>query len=248
MTPFEFRPGASLAHALDPRTKLLLVCLTSLSLLSAGFPACLMGLALLMAMLHQIRVGPMALVKQLKLFIVFLVLIILVRALTTPGDVLISYLEITVTRQGLIQGSLVALRFFLVMVVGIIFAASTPPADLKAAIQWILAPVPFVPEKRVGMMISLSLRFLPMILNQARETNQAIQARCGSQQKNPVKRMTDLGLALMRKTILSADAMALSMEARCYSEVRTDPVLTLGPKDPPAIAVGICLSLLSALV
>lgn len=243
MTPFEFRPGTSIVHTLDPRTKLFLVCLSSLSILSAGFFACLICLGILMILLHQVSVGPMALVKQLKFFILFLVLIILVRALTTPGDALISIFGTSLTHQGLIQGSLVALRFFLVMVLGLIFAASTPPSNFKAAIQWLLAPIPFVPEKRVGMMISLSLRFLPMILNQTRETNQAIQARCGSQQKNPVKKMTDLGLALMRKTILSADNLAMSMEARCYSEVRTDPALSLGPKDPLAIAAGTGLSL-----
>ncbi len=243
MNPFEFKPGTSLPHTLDPRTKLFLVCLTSLSLLSSGLTACLICLALFMVLLKQVGVSPLALVKQLKYFLFFLGLIILVRALTIPGDALVSLFDTTLTRQGLTQGGLVALRFFLVMVLGLVFSASTSPADLKAAIQWVLTPIPFVPEKRVGMMISLSLRFLPMIMNQANETNQAIQARCGRQQKNPIKRMIHLTLALMRKTILSADSLALAMEARCYTETRTDPKLSPSPKDPLAIIVGICLSL-----
>lgn len=161
--------------------------------------------------------------KQLRYFIVFLIFILLARALTIPGDPLFSAYELTISAQGLHQGGLVALRFFLVMVTGLIFSATTRSASLKNAAQWYLKPIPFVPEKRVAVMISLSLSFLPLILQQAQETRNAINSRCGNLEKNPVKRFVRLTLPLLKKTFLSADHLILAMEARCYSEERTDP-------------------------
>jgi energy-coupling factor transporter transmembrane protein EcfT len=173
--------------------------------------------------LKQIRLPMGQVLKQLRYFIVFLIFILLARALTIPGDPLFSAYGLTISAQGLHQGGLVALRFFLVMVTGLIFSATTRSASLKNAAQWYLKPVPFVPEKRVAVMISLSLSFLPLILQQAQETRDAINSRCGNLEKNPVKRFVRLTLPLLKKTFLSADHLILAMEARCYSEERTDP-------------------------
>ncbi|MCG8633863.1 MAG: energy-coupling factor transporter transmembrane protein EcfT [Desulfobacterales bacterium] len=225
LNPFEFKPGQSLIHILDPRCKFFLICLLSIGFVSAGWAACLAGAALMLVGLRQIRINLPDLVRQLKFFLFFLGMIVLARGFTTPGTPLVSVFGLSVTGEGLFQGALVALRFFLVMVLGLTFSATTRPADMKAAVQWFLAPVPFIPEKRVGIMISLALRFFPLIFSQAGETRQAIRARCGSRQKNPVKRITTMALALLTKSVQSADGLAMAMEARCYTDTRTDPEL-----------------------
>ncbi len=234
---FEFKPGLSLIHALDPRCKFFLVCLLSLGFVSAGWLACMAGVIFMLLSLNLIRVNLVDVIRQLKYFLFFLGVIILIRGATTPGTPLVSLFGYSITGEGLAQGGLVALRFFLVMVLGLLFSATTRPADLKAAVQWFLAPIPFVPEKRVGIMISLALRFLPLIFSQASETRQAIQARCGNRQKNPIKRITTLVMALLIKSFKSADGLAMAMEARCYTETRTDPKLCPGGRERHAIAV-----------
>ncbi len=234
---FEFKPGASLIHNLDPRCKFFMICLLSLGFISAGFPACMAGLLFMLISLKFIRINFVDVIRQLKFFLFFLGVIVLIRGATTPGTPLASLSGYSITEEGLADGGLVALRFFLVMVLGLLFSATTRPADLKAAVQWLLAPIPLVPEKRVGIMISLALRFLPLIFSQASETRQAIQARCGNQQKNPVKRITTLAMALLIKSFKSADGLALAMEARCYTDNRTDPKLCPSGRERHAIAV-----------
>lgn len=177
--------------------------------------------------------------KHLRYFILFLVFIILARGLTIPGDPLFSFYGTPISAQGLYQGGLVALRFFLVMVTGLLFSATTRSASLKNAAQWYLKPIPFVPEKRVAVMISLALGFLPLILQQAEETRNAIHSRCGNLEKNPVKRFTRLTLPLLKKTFLSADHLILAMEARCYSEDRTDPEFKPGGREAIFIIAGL---------
>ncbi len=234
---FEFKPGLSLIHALDPRCKFFLICLLSLGFVSAGWLSCMAGGIFMWLSLRLIRIKFVDVIRQLKFFLFFLGVIVLIRGATTPGTPLASLFGYSITAEGLSGGGLVTLRFFLVMILGLLFSATTRPADLKAAVQWFLAPIPFVPEKRVGIMISLALRFLPLIFSQASETHQAIQARCGNRQKNPVKRVTTLAMALLIKSFKSADGLALAMEARCYTDNRTDPKLCPGGKERHAIAV-----------
>jgi len=240
---FEFKSGKSLAHILDPRCKFFLLCIISAGLVSASLPMCLTLLLLVFVLLKSMGIGPVRLALQLRYFILFLFMIILVRGLAEPGPKLFTLIAYPVSISGLTQGSLVAIRFFTVMVLGLVFSATTRPSELKAAVQWFLKPIPFIPEQRAGVIISLALRFLPMILSQAKESGQAIDARCGNLLKNPIKRMSTLILALLGKTFKSADQLAIAMEARCYTETRTDPGFRPSGKEPLALAVGISIFL-----
>ena len=245
MSLFEFRPGTSLCHTLDPRCKFFLVCLCGITLAAAGWTACLIMLCLAWIGLHRLNITLARLFHQLRFFLIFLAIIVLARGLTQPGHPLVSAAGYHLTQEGLIQGSLIALRFFLIMVIGLIFSSTTRTKDLKAAVQWYLAPVPFIPESQVATTIGLVLRFLPLILSQSAETRLAIQSRCGNLQKNPVKRLTLLVMALMSKSFRSADVLAMAMDARCYSGQRTDPRLLPSGKEPAAMAagIGVCLVL-----
>ncbi|RLB91380.1 MAG: hypothetical protein DRH26_08090 [Deltaproteobacteria bacterium] len=239
VNPFMFKPGNSNLHCLDTRCKFFLVCMMSLSILNAGFLACFICLVILFFFLKQIRLPIWHTLKHLKYFIMFLLIIILARGLSSPGDPLFSLYGTPISADGLYQGILVALRFFLVMVTGLLFSATTRSASLKNAAQWYLKPIPFVPEKRVAVMISLSLGFLPLILQQAQETRNAINSRCGNLEKNPIKRFARLTLPLLKKTFLSADHLILAMEARCYSEERTDPEFESSGRETIFIMAGL---------
>ncbi len=223
MTLFAYTPGQTLCHTLDVRCKCALVCLVSLTLLKAHLWGNLACLPVLICLLDRLNLGPARLAGQLKWFLLFLALIILSRALTLPGDPIFSMFNITGTVQGLISGTLMALRFLSIMLMGLVLAATTRAMEIKAAAQWFLKPVPLVPEKRVAVMIGLSLRFIPLILNQAAQVSQAVNARCGHLRKNPARRIFLLSWPLLKKTFQSAENISLAMDARCYADDRTDP-------------------------
>lgn len=223
MTLFTFFPGTGLFHELDVRIKCGLVCLLSLAILQAGLWGNLPCLFFLGYFIKKLGIPLIRLVKQLSFFLFFLVLIFLSRWLTVPGHPLFSLWGFSLSWQGMVSGSLIAIRFLSIMLLGLLFTTSTRPQEIKAAAQWFLTPIPLVPEKRAAIMISLALRFLPLILNQAAEVSHAVNARCGNLRKNPVRRMLNLSWPLLKKTFLSAENLTLAMEARCYSEDRTDP-------------------------
>jgi energy-coupling factor transporter transmembrane protein EcfT len=223
LTAFSYRQGESWLHLLDVRCKFFMVCLVSMSLLSAQMTACFFYFLILLFFFKNSGLKIFATLNALKYFIVFLFFIFATRALIVKGDILVSFYGLSFTQQGLNQGFSVAFKFFLVMVTGIVFSSTTKPSCVKSAVQWFLRPIPFIPEKRVAVMISLSLSFMPVILNQARQISDAQKARCADLQKNPVKRIIRLVLPLLKKIFLSADNLVLAMESRCYSDDRTDP-------------------------
>ena len=159
LTLFSFQAGTTALHTLDVRVKTALVCMLSMTLFVAGFSACLACFLVICSQLSAQGVTLGRLVTRLKGFILLLAIMTAARAVTVPGDPVVTVYSIEITRQGLAEGTLVATRFFLVMVTGLLFSLTTRPAAFKSAVQWFLKPVPFVPEKRVAVMISLFLRF-----------------------------------------------------------------------------------------
>jgi energy-coupling factor transporter transmembrane protein EcfT len=243
MNIFTFHCGSTALHRLDVRYKTALVCMVSLALLKAGFAGCFVCFLALSWLVYATGMSYIHLAAQLKWFILLLGIMFIARSITVPGSPFFSFFGLVFTHEGLAQGALVVMRFFLVMITGLLFSATTRPADLKSAAQWYLKPIPFVPEKRVAIMISLFLRFLPLILTQAQQISDAVNARCGNQNKNPVRRIRYLVLPLLKKIFLAADCLCLAMDARCYSEDRTDPVFETGKNEMRFLGAGLCLCL-----
>jgi energy-coupling factor transporter transmembrane protein EcfT len=224
LTGFGYRPSTTLLHQLDSRGKLIaLLVFSALSMQAEPVPLAVLSAILALGVI-LLGMRPLAVFREFRLFLVFLVLIFLAQSLTTPGipvfpdGVLRQFFP--VTRQGAIRGSMFCWRLFTVAGIGLIFTASTKTRDIRFAVSWFLKPVPFFPEQRIATMISLLIRFLPEILRQARECRDAQRARCVELRKNPVFRAVRLILPLLRSIFERADKLSLAMQARGYSENR----------------------------
>lgn len=223
MIPFAYRPGTTFIHHLDVRVKFVIICMLSICLVPAGILPSLLYMLILATCFSICRLNLARMLWQMKFFLMLLGFVFVSRWLTTPGDPLLSAFGITATKQGAVIGFLVTFKFLLVMTSGLLFCTTTRPSQVKGAVQWFLKPIPLIPEKRVAVMVSLSLAFMPVILKQAQKISDAQAARCGHLEKNPVKKIIRLVLPMMKKTFLSADSLALAMESRCYADDRTDP-------------------------
>ena len=242
-----YRPGGSLLHGLDPRTKLaavavfaLIGAVASLSVLAVS------GISILLA-LWRAGVGPRQWVRDLRVFWLMLLFLLAVRALTGSGPALVEVFGIGVTTQGLAEGGMICLRLSIVALAGIGVSATTRPSEIEAAVQAILRPVPFVPEKRAATILGLVVRFLPEVLREARLTKEAQMARCVEQRKNPIARLFLFAVPLLRRIFARADRLAMAMEARCYSVNRTGPTLCAGKKDALCLVVLMLVGLFSLL-
>ncbi|MDF1593241.1 MAG: energy-coupling factor transporter transmembrane component T [Desulfobacterales bacterium] len=243
LTSFSYQVGRSLAHGLDARFKLLFLVLISLASLKAGLWALLFLCGGLWWILSDLRLPLVAVLRELRYFLFLLIVVFAARALATPGEAVFTSALITITREGLVDGVLVCWRLLLIVLLGLLLTATTRPSEIRAAVEWILKPIPAVPAKRIGTMMGLIMRFIPVILNQVRETAEAQRARGVENRENPLYRLTKLGIPLIRRTFENADRLITAMEARCYSENRTGPELKSTPRDWIALLVIIALGL-----
>jgi energy-coupling factor transporter transmembrane protein EcfT len=226
LTAFSFQSGTSLLHKLDVRFKLLFLILISLVSLGGGFTGLCVLTGLVTGLSIHSRLPLKSGFKEFRFFLIFLVLILVARALTTPGTAIIEIKSIAITRSGLMSGVLICWRLVIIAFVGFLFIYTTPSSEIKAAVDWFLKPAAFIPGKRIATMMGLIARFIPVILNQAKETTEAQRARCVENRRNPLFRIVRLGVPLIRRTFEQADRLIVAMEARCYSENRTDPDLS----------------------
>ena len=226
LTAFGFQSGTSLLHKMDVRFKLLFLILISLISLVGGFAGLGILTGLVTALIIHCRLPLKSGLKEFRFLLFVLLLILAARMLTTPGAALIEIKSISISRPGLMSGALICWRLAVIALLGFLFIFTTPSSEIKAAVHWFLNPVAFIPGKRIATMMGLIARFIPVILNQAKETAEAQRARCVEHRRNPVYRIVRLGIPIIRRTFEQADRLIVAMEARCFSENRTDPVLS----------------------
>jgi len=218
-------------HLMDNRFKLLVLIGLNLSVALAG-PVGMSGLnVILILILFRLRISIRRLLREIRFFILLLVMVFTARALSTSGNPLFPAWTDSITIEGIYAGGLICWRLLLVVILGLLFIYTSKPLEIKAAIQWYFEPVPKISGQRIALMISLMIRFIPMILELSVEISEAQRSRAVECRKNPLFRIKVFALPLLEGIFKKADEMVDSMEARCFSENRTDPELSCHRSD-----------------
>jgi energy-coupling factor transporter transmembrane protein EcfT len=200
--------------------------------------------ALLTSLLILSRLPLKQFFRDFRIWTIFLFLLFLFQAFFTPGPRVPAFSWLPVSQDGLRLGALTCWRLALILSFSILFTAITRPRELQDALIWLLRPIPFLPGRRIGLMVSLTLRFFSIILDQADEVRQAHKARLGDQNKNPFRRAKFLALPLLRRSFSRAEEVTLALVARGY---RDDLPLQL-PKLPLSHLIPLFLLLGSFIV
>ena len=233
-------------HGIDARVKLIAMVALSLSTLTAGPGAMALATALIGAALLPLRHKTWHLFFRLKFFWLLLVAVILARALTTPGELLIQWHYITLSRPGLVLGVLIAWRLLVIVWLSLLITATTAADDIRNAVHWILNPLPLVKGQILSDMIMLLMRFMPMILIRAQQISDAQHSRLVSCRKNPFYRIRHYAMPLLRRSFLQSEQLSFAMAARCYHQHRLVKLPPLKPTDKwcAVFVVFFCLALM----
>jgi len=245
LTLFSYRSGHSRLHRLDVRCKILALLCISIASLNAGVASLTLLSFLGIALVVDCRLALGTFFREIRFFLIFMPIILVARSFSAAGTKIIQIYFVTLSLQGFLEGLMFCWRLFVVLLVGMLFIATTKTSQIKAAVRWFFAPIPFVSGRRLATMLSLVMRFIPVILNQARETAEAQKARCVENRKSPIYRLKKIGTSLLRRTFENADRLIYAMEARCYNENQTIPDLRFRPAD---WVVLIGMSVISALL
>jgi energy-coupling factor transport system permease protein len=215
----QYVPGASSIHRLDPRSKLAGLVLYGIALLTAptGIAASLAG-ATIIPVIILAGVPPAFIWRQLKPLVVFLVIIFIFQAALTPGQVIAGVGPVGVTREGLNYGLLALARVFFLVLAASVLMATTDPLALADGLERLLRPgqVLGLPAGELALMLTLALRFVPTLLEEAERIRRAQVARGATFRGSNIKNLMPLIIPLFISAFRRAEGLAEAMEARAY--------------------------------
>lgn len=214
----------SCVHRLDPRTKLLGTMVAMAAALAApGFGPLLLYVGFVVAAAALTGLPPRLLWGNLRPFLWLFLFTLLLHALMTPGEtlVVVPWLDQPITRQGCLRGLFYCLRLAVVMVTAALLTLTTAPMALSQALERLLRPLARlgVPVGELALMVTIALRFIPVLMDEAERLRQAQLARGADFGGNPVRRarsLIPLLVPLFVSAFARADRLALAMESRCY--------------------------------
>jgi energy-coupling factor transporter transmembrane protein EcfT len=188
------------------------------SLFQARIPWLIFDSAILICLLILSRLPARQFLRDFRTWMIFLFILFLFQAFFTPDARLSSIPWLPLSKDGLHLGGFTCWRLGLILSYGVLFSAVTRPRELRDAMIWFLKPIPFLPERRIGLMVSLTLRFFSLILDQFEEVHLAYKARLGDRNRNPVRKIKFLTLPLLSRSFSQAEEMTLALTARGYRE------------------------------
>ncbi len=242
---FHYFPVTSCLHSWDGRCKFLGLLAVTATLVQTRVSWLLLDTALLLVLLALSRLPVRLLLRDVWKWVIFLFLLFLVQVFFTPGHRFDFLPWLPVSKEGLFIGGLTFCRWLLLVSYAILFTAVTRPRDLQDALTWFLRPVSFLPGRRIGLMVSLTLRLFTLILDQSEEVRLAHRARFGEHGRNPLRRIKFMVLPILRRSLIRAEDMTLALAARGY---RDDvplqyPKLSIPQAVPLVIFVAVLITL-----
>ncbi|ELZ57909.1 MULTISPECIES: energy-coupling factor transporter transmembrane protein EcfT [unclassified Haloferax] len=225
-----YEPGDSLAHRLDPRTKLAV----QVAFAAAGFahttPVGLVALGVVAAgCLRAADASPVSALRDLRYAIPFLALGPVVEAARLGAP--------WFDPEAAVEPALASVRVLLVFFVAAAYVRTTPVRESRAAIQR-LVPGRFGVALGVG--VALVFRFLPLVRRDLRRVREAQAARLGSERRLD-ERLSLVAAGGLRRSFARADALALALRARCFAWNPTLPEIRFGRRDAPGLVLAAAL-------
>ena len=219
----QYYPADSVIHKLDPRTKLFATLLFIISVFSFdGIVGFIVMTAFLFGVIALSKVPLSFMLRGLKAIMILLVIAGLFNLFLTPGQVLWSIWKIHITREGLRNAVLMTIRMVYLIMGTSVMTLTTTPNQLTDGLEKALKPLQKinVPVHEIAMMMSIALRFIPILIEETDKIMKAQMARGADFETGGLvkkaKNMVPLLVPLFVSAFRRANDLALAMEARCY--------------------------------
>ena len=218
-------PGNSIIHRLDPRSKLLAMFLFILLIFWANNLVTNLLLFVFVFSLVLLSKVPLKFflkgIQSMVFIIAFTTLFQLF--LTSGGATIFRFAFVRITELGLSQAGIIFSRFILIIFFSTLLTLTTTPLSLSDAVESWLKPLKVfkVPAHEIGLMLSMSLRFVPTLMDDTTRIMNAQRARGvdfgEGKLVQKVKSIIPILIPLFASSFKRADALAIAMEARGYN-------------------------------
>ncbi|HIV34228.1 MAG TPA: energy-coupling factor transporter transmembrane protein EcfT [Candidatus Blautia intestinigallinarum] len=220
----QYYPANSVLHRLDPRVKFVGTLLFIISVFVFNtFPGYGVATIFLVAMIGISKVPVKFMFKGLKAIFIILLITVIFNMILTPGEVLWRLGFLKVTREGLIMAGKMTIRLTYLVIGSSIMTLTTTPNQLTDGLESLMGPLKKikVPVHEISMMMSIALRFIPILLEETDKIMKAQIARGADFESGNLiqkaKSMVPLLVPLFISAFRRANDLAMAMEARCYN-------------------------------
>ena len=213
----------SMIHRMDPRVKLGGTILFIISLFFFKNYAGYVIAALFLGMVIRLSKVPFKfMVKGMKTIVMLMLITVVFNLFLTPGTPLFTIWKLTITQEGLKMAISMAIRLTLLIIGSSVMTLTTTPNNLTDGMEKMMGPLKVfkVPVHEVAMMMSIALRFIPILLEETDKIMKAQIARGADFESGNIfkraKAMVPLLVPLFISAFRRANDLAMAMEARCY--------------------------------
>ncbi|MDC3417827.1 energy-coupling factor transporter transmembrane component T family protein [Aquibacillus salsiterrae] len=220
----QYVPSNSVIHRLDPRTKIAIIFFFVIFVFFANTLtsyAVLTLFAVGTAVATKIKL-PYILKGLTPVWFLIVFTFVLHLVVTKEGEVLFRILSYPIYSGAVEQGIAISLRFFLLILVTSLLTLTTTPIEITDAIETLLNPLKKIkfPVHELALMMSISLRFIPTLMQETEKISKAQASRGVDFRTGPMKDRIQAIVPLLVPLFVSAfkraEELAMAMEARGY--------------------------------
>lgn len=220
----QYYPTESLIHRLDPRVKLLAVlCYTVFLFLNDSVFGYAVNIIVLAVIIKMTKVPLKKMIKGLKSILFLLLFSVFFTVFFTKGEnTLFQWGIICISLQGILLAVKICLRIFLLIIMSTILTLSTTPTDIADGLEKSCRPLNRikVPVHEIAMMITIALRFIPILMEETDKIMRAQKARGADFETggfiDKAKSLIPIFIPLIVSSVKRSMDLAMAMEARCY--------------------------------
>ena len=213
----------SVIHELDPRTKLIgtFVFIISLFIFRSAAAVILATLFLISVVLLS-KVPFSYMLRGMKSIFFILLLTVVFNMFLTPGITVFSFWIFKITDEGIKIAAFTAIRLIYLIIGSSVMTLTTTPNNLTDGLESLMSPLKLfrVPVHEVAMMMTIALRFIPILMEETDKIMKAQEARGADFDSGNVieraKALVPILVPLFVSAFRRANDLALAMEARCY--------------------------------
>lgn len=242
--------GNSVIHNLDPRTKIIyclfIVCST---IINSDFLIVLINISTLILAMMLSKINIFKFFFRIKSLLLIFVLTLFFQAILTQGEQLFHIWKLSFTKEGIYLGILTIFRLMAIYLCSTILTMTTSPMNLASGLDLLFSPLNKlrIPVNQFSIIISISLRFIPTIIEEAENIKCAQKSR-GAQFESgnllvKLKSASAVLIPVLATSLQRANDLAVAMESRGYNSQSSSKIAyNIHYKRIDAIVIGLVIT------
>lgn len=219
----QYYQGQSVLHKLDPRVKLFAVFIYMIVLFAGNsYAQFALSTAVFILLVWCSKIPIRFILRGLKFVFVILIMSAVCNVLFTNGEIIWQFGWIRITYEGIYKAVYISIRLILLVLGTSLLTLTTTPNTLTDGIEKSFAFLTKikVPVHEIALMMSIALRFIPILMEEADKIIKAQTARGADFESGSIfrriKMLVPIIIPLFIAAFRRANDLATAMDARCY--------------------------------